>query len=186
LQDYNPRFWYYEVVELLRKFILTSAVLVFLPGSASQLVVALLVSMVTATAVLLMRPMATVGDNNIVLVSNWSLWVLLFVGLLIRSGIAHSDHYDRRGLGIFIAAVVLFVPISAVIAVFVATWRAAVRVSRAHRLLQSALCCIGCGSSVTLAVVKCAVCHSPLLLRRCLCMLRCSMLRARAVHKRVG
>ncbi len=55
MQDYDPRFWYYEVVELVRKFLLTSAVLLLLPGSSSQIAIALLIAMVTAMS-MLVRP----------------------------------------------------------------------------------------------------------------------------------
>ena len=104
--------------------------LLLLPGSASQIAIALLISMVNAMAVLVLRPMSTSSDNNIVLLANWALWVVLFIALLLRAAVAAKDNYNLTAVAILVAAVVLLVPLSSVLVILYELWLAALNVRR--------------------------------------------------------
>ncbi len=79
--------------------------------------------------------MATRIDNDIVLLSHWALWFILFVALLLRSNVPEADNYNLAAVGMVVVVVVLFVPLSALIAIAFALWNAAIIVSPAWIVL---------------------------------------------------
>ena len=45
-----------------------------------------------------LRPMATRVDNNLILMSHWALWVVLFIALLLRSNVPEEDGWVHSAL----------------------------------------------------------------------------------------
>ena len=104
-----------------------------------QVVFAMLISMVTAIAVLKLRPMAVQSDNLVVMFASWALWFQLFAGLLIRTSVTVKDGYDNTVMGVIIAIMIAMVPLSAIVAVLVEVytdlWDVRPPLSRACRAL---------------------------------------------------
>ena len=76
--------WYWEVVELVRKLMLTSILALIAPGSAGQVVCGLLIAFVALLAALTKAPYAQPRLNVVAQVAQLNLFLLLFVGLLLK------------------------------------------------------------------------------------------------------
>ena len=75
---------YWEVVELIRKLMLTSILALIAPGSAGQVVVGLLVAFFTLLATLHFAPYAERNLNLVGQAVQANLFFVLFVGLLLK------------------------------------------------------------------------------------------------------
>ena len=101
---------------VIRKFLLTGLALLFMPDSATQIVFALLIVLLSAVAVLKLRPYVFELDNTAVGIAHWALFFQLFAGLLLKVDIAEQDDYDVDVLGILIAVVIIAVPFLVIVA----------------------------------------------------------------------
>jgi hypothetical protein len=91
--DYKPEFYYWEMVDCLRKLLLTGVAVVIAPGSLIQLVVSLAVVVGYAIAVTQFQPYRMARDNILALVLYSMLAVTLFIGLLLKV----KDGYENSG-----------------------------------------------------------------------------------------
>jgi hypothetical protein len=82
--DYKGEFYYWEILECLRKLLITGVAVAIVPGSLIQLVVSLAVIAVYAVAVALFRPYRTARDNTLALVLYAMLSITLLIGLLLK------------------------------------------------------------------------------------------------------
>ena len=101
---YKPKFWYFEIVETVRRLAMTGVLSIIAPGSFTQLSVGLLFSFIHTLVVTWLRPYNEARDNLLSILSDCQL-ILVFMSasfLKYRNGI--SDPYDSAGMG----AVLLF------------------------------------------------------------------------------
>ena len=84
LQDYEPRFWYFEVIEMFRKLLLTGVAVLFLPGSVAQVFFAVIVTVVSAALYLKLQPFIKNSTDVMSTVSLWSLAAQMLVALALR------------------------------------------------------------------------------------------------------
>ena len=104
--------WYWEVVELVRKLLLTSILALIAPGSAGQVVVGILISFFALLATLIKAPYAQPRLNTVAQVAQLNLFFLLFVGLLLKlnvDGEADSDFFG--GIVIAVCTVPVMLPL---------------------------------------------------------------------------
>ena len=80
----KPEYFYWEVLECLRKLLLTGVAVAIIPGSLIQSVVSLGVIVVYAVAVAQFKPYRTARDNTLALILYSMLAVTLFIGLLLK------------------------------------------------------------------------------------------------------
>ncbi len=64
LQDYRPRYWYFEVIEVLKTVLLSCLVVLFMPGTPSQLVLGVVITVVGAASKLKMRGFIHAGEDR--------------------------------------------------------------------------------------------------------------------------
>mmetsp|Transcript_14088 Transcript_14088/g.48537 ORF Transcript_14088/g.48537 Transcript_14088/m.48537 type:complete len:360 (+) Transcript_14088:1544-2623(+) len=81
---YHCRCWYYELVEMLRKLVLTGLIM-FVPGSTAQVAAALFVSTVSLLNWLNMKPMLDPRSDRFNQLSLSCLACTLYAGLLLRT-----------------------------------------------------------------------------------------------------
>ena len=81
---YRMDCWFWEVVELVRKLMLTSILALIAPGSAGQVVVGMLISFATLVATLVMSPYAQNRLNVIGQAAQMHLFFLLLMALLLK------------------------------------------------------------------------------------------------------
>jgi hypothetical protein len=81
--DYKPRFWWWEFVELGRKFVLTGVMCQISKGSCLQIVFAILVILVHLICVVQCKPYKTKAHNTLAVFVPVVLLVVFFGGLLL-------------------------------------------------------------------------------------------------------
>ena len=90
-QDYKPGFWYWEVLECLRKLLLTGVAIQVAPGSLLQLVVSIFIIGVYVGSVAFFQPYKHKRDNTLALAIYAVIAITLFCGLLLKV----KDGYER-------------------------------------------------------------------------------------------
>ena len=75
--------WYWELCEMLRKFMMVTVLVFIFPGEPAQIGVGLLIVFAFLVLNLLLQPFATADLNNMQTVSQVSLLLTLFVGLML-------------------------------------------------------------------------------------------------------
>jgi hypothetical protein len=79
---YQVQTWFWELVEMLRKFMMVGLLVFISPGEPAQLGVALLITLFFLFAHLILQPFCTPDLNQMQAVSQASLALTLFVGLM--------------------------------------------------------------------------------------------------------
>jgi hypothetical protein len=85
--------WYWELIEMLRKFMMVAVLVFIFPGEPAQLGVGLLIVFYFLVWHLLLQPFATTDLNRMQAVSQISLMLTLFVGIMLI-----IDKYMQREL----------------------------------------------------------------------------------------
>jgi hypothetical protein len=91
-EAYRVQTFYWEVVELLRKFLLTGVMSMVSPGSAAQVVMGLLVAFGAVVAYARLSPYAEPGVNRLGLLAQLNLFFFLLVALLLKVKADGADH----------------------------------------------------------------------------------------------
>jgi hypothetical protein len=81
-EAYDPHFYYFEVVDLIRKVFFTGIIVFIAPGTPSQLVISLMVSFFVIVLYAYTKPFALDSDDTAMLLSNIHIFAFLFYGLL--------------------------------------------------------------------------------------------------------
>jgi len=80
--DYKVEFWYFEIIEMVRKLILTAGILFLYPGSPQQTAAGLLVTVWSLQLFSLLKPFDSRDGNRAQIFSLFTLSTILFYGLL--------------------------------------------------------------------------------------------------------
>jgi hypothetical protein len=102
--SYKPSCWWYEVVETVRKLLLTSCVILLGTNgdSTNRVLYAIVVQLAALAHLHLMMPYINPRLNTLALMSNWALFALLFVVLLLKIealvAISSSEKFMLDGL----------------------------------------------------------------------------------------
>ena len=92
---YEPRCYYFEVIETVRKLFLTGGLIFFNPGTGSQIVFSLLISLISMRVYAYYSPFIEADQDIIAEGAQWSLFFILFSALLIRVNIDNESPQDR-------------------------------------------------------------------------------------------
>jgi len=101
---YEPQCYNFEVIETVRKLSLTGGLIFFNPGTASQIVVSMLMCLGSIRTYALYNPFVDPKIDIVAEVSQWSLFFILFGALLLRVNV---DGESAQEQGYFDAALVL-------------------------------------------------------------------------------
>jgi len=86
--DYKPEYWWWEVVELLRKLTITSIIVFIEPGEPIQLVAACLIALASIVVYVRANPLEAPDDNFLLQVCLFQVFLVCFCGLLIKTKVA--------------------------------------------------------------------------------------------------
>jgi len=112
--DYEPQFWYWEIIEMFRKFFLCGVLQFLNPGSPSQIVVAICSTVVYQTAVSYFSPFAAELDDIVNTVAQLQLFFVAFAALLVSVEFTDSDGLDK-GLFDTVLLLIILLPFGGVI-----------------------------------------------------------------------
>jgi hypothetical protein len=90
-EQYEEQFWYWEVVELVRKLMLTSIIIFFWPDSAMQLGAGLLMSLFFIVLYSSCRPYDSRGDDTLQLTCQIVIFFSYFSGLMLMVEVPQSE-----------------------------------------------------------------------------------------------
>ena len=96
-EAYSPQFFWFEVVECIRRLMLSSMLILVDDGSVAQAVVAMLLSLLSVKVYSYYRPYAENDDDILAETAQWELFMVLFAAQLIRVD-ATGDHPDQQRL----------------------------------------------------------------------------------------
>ena len=98
-ENYEPEMWWWEVFECARRLGL-SGVLVFVDqGSISQILVALLISVFSSALYIHMRPFEREDDDNLMIVTQGSLFFTLLAAILRKVKVDITEGYNQTIFG---------------------------------------------------------------------------------------
>jgi hypothetical protein len=120
-EAYHVQCWYWEIVELLRKFLLTGVMSLVSPGSAAQVVMGLLVSFAAVVLYARRRPYSELSVNRLGLYAQVNMTLFLLVALLlkVKADEANSDSRAYNGIvGTLSLSLLVVPPINKLIAAF--------------------------------------------------------------------
>jgi hypothetical protein len=112
-KEYEPRFWWFEIFECARRLMLTGGTVAFLEGSATQVAVGILISLVSIQVYATTEPFINRKDDILAMTAQWGIFFTLFSGLLLKTKVPSDDGYDGAlgGLLIFVNAMVIAVAV---------------------------------------------------------------------------
>eukprot|EP00937_MAST-01D_sp_MAST-1D-sp2_P006764 g6764.t1 len=93
---YSAKYYWWEVVELVRKVLLTGVILFVRPCCSTQLVFGCLVAMIFTLSYAEFHPYLYKEDDTLQLLCQLAIFCTMFSGLLIKTGTAASDGYNQR------------------------------------------------------------------------------------------
>lgn len=95
---YEPRRWYFEILDCFRRLMMTAVPILILRGAVTQIVIVLLTSLACVAAYMELKPYTTQSDNTVAVLSQWAITLTLISSILIR--IDDEKGLDRQALGI--------------------------------------------------------------------------------------
>ncbi|KAK7254168.1 hypothetical protein SO694_00008461 [Aureococcus anophagefferens] len=95
-RDYEPRVYWWECLEVLRRVFFTALIAILDQGSKLQLAIAVAVAILYLAAYIQYRPFVFEEDDAIAEIASWAIVITLFVCLMIRAEIA----LHRPGLAV--------------------------------------------------------------------------------------
>ncbi len=107
--DYEPRYWFWDVVEMVKKVLLACVALFLDTGSATQIVFSFIVISVASMLSLLIQPYLTKAQNMSYVLAQMSLWLAVLYGLLTHTDMSHESSYNNKAFDVVMATLPFFV-----------------------------------------------------------------------------
>jgi hypothetical protein len=107
--SYEPKFWWFEIFETLRKLSLTGLMVFLAPGTTGQVVISLIMSMVSLIVYNSTQPFIESYNNYLSFVANAQLVATLIGALAIKANFDEADLRDESTFDVFMTSV-QFVP----------------------------------------------------------------------------
>jgi hypothetical protein len=98
-KSYEPRTWWFEIFETARRLTLTGFIIFFMEGTATQISLAMLVTLLSMVVYLHYAPFVDNIDDRLAFTSMTLTFLTLFGALLIRVGVAEDEGYNPTALG---------------------------------------------------------------------------------------
>jgi hypothetical protein len=92
-QAFEPRYWYFEVIEVVKKVLFTCIGLLVEPDSVNQMVFLFFVATAVAVALQQFQPYTAPIDSATAVVAAWSVWSLAFYSLVQRADVATTNQW---------------------------------------------------------------------------------------------
>jgi hypothetical protein len=107
---YQPKYWWFEIFETLRKLALTGFMVFMAPGTAGQVVISLVMSMTSLVVYSRLEPFKEVYNNHLSFVSNIQLVITLLCALAMKANLDEANLSKSSTFDIFMTSV-QFVPV---------------------------------------------------------------------------
>lgn len=82
--SYQPKHMYFEVIDCMRRLLLTALPILFLRSTVLQIVVVLLISLFFSVVYMELKPFVSPSDNNVAIFCQWVISLTLIATLCLR------------------------------------------------------------------------------------------------------
>ena len=103
--QYERKYWWFEIVSIFKKMLLTGPMVIIASGSSVQIVIALMVVLIFMLMMLKLAPFEDDADDWLSFLTSFQMLVTLIAGLLIKTDNPTNPTYDSETTGIIIIAV---------------------------------------------------------------------------------
>ena len=104
-QEYQPNFWYFEIIETYRKLFLTSVLSVISPGSTKQLVFGNLFVVFCLVLYVCVEPFDDIELSTTSSICQLQVWYILFLSIIIKEEV----HISQSFIEVSVAFAILFI-----------------------------------------------------------------------------
>ncbi|GMH86770.1 hypothetical protein TL16_g10649 [Triparma laevis f. inornata] len=96
---YKPRFWNFEIVETIRRLLMTGVLSIIAPDSFTQLCAGSLISILFGSLLCVLQPYSDTRDNTIAILTNLQLVLVFMAASFMKYHDAANDKVDAEGVG---------------------------------------------------------------------------------------
>jgi multisubunit Na+/H+ antiporter MnhG subunit len=114
-KSYTARMYYWEVIECLRRLLLTGAVVFIAPGTAAQAAVACVLAMFSIVVALYCRPHAETLDGQIYTVGAMIIFLSMFLSLAMKTDVSHETDYSQHVFAVVLVVLNVVMAMTAVV-----------------------------------------------------------------------
>jgi hypothetical protein len=108
---YTPQCWWVEVFDSFRKVGLTALAVFVLEGTASQLILGMLMCMASIAVYSESKPFRLSENTHFAVLFQWAFLLTFFAGLIEMLDIPQEEDYDGESLGIVLTALNVVAPV---------------------------------------------------------------------------
>eukprot|EP00953_Heterococcus_sp_UTEX-ZZ885_P028221 15059-Heterococcus_DN1.PRE.2 len=119
--SYTHKFYYWEVIECMRRLLLTGAIVFIYPGTNDQASVACVLAVVSIAVAAQCRPHADALDGNIYTVGGVVTFLSMFLSLAIKANLGEEASYSSNAFGALLIALNILLGIAGVAQMFLVT-----------------------------------------------------------------
>jgi hypothetical protein len=102
---YEAEMWWFELFECARRLAITGMLIFVVPGTPTQIVVAMLVALCSVVVYITTKPFLKDEDDTLAIVTQLSIFFTLFGALLVRVEVDKTDKYDQTLFGAILIGV---------------------------------------------------------------------------------
>jgi hypothetical protein len=124
-KTYTPRMYYWEVVECMRRLLLTGAIVLIAPGTSAQAAIACILAMVSIIVALYCRPHADTLDANIYTTGALIVFLSMFLTLAIKTDVSTEDDHSQKAFAVTLVILNVVLLVAAFIQIVLVGRRAA-------------------------------------------------------------
>jgi hypothetical protein len=95
-KSYTTRMYYWEVIECLRRLLLTGAVVLIAPGTSAQAAVSCIFAVLSMAIALYCQPHADTLDAQIYTVGTLIIFLSMFLSLAMKTDVSNETHYSKN------------------------------------------------------------------------------------------
>ena len=108
-RDYKQEWWFWEILDIIKKFLLGAVVIFVDPGSDTQLYVAIFLSSLFLLFLACAHPYSKREDNMCAQLAHFSLGAVATFGLAIKNEVCIREKWECSMMDVYLVLTVLFV-----------------------------------------------------------------------------
>jgi Transient receptor potential (TRP) ion channel len=123
-KSYSKDFYYWEVIECVRRLLLTGAVVFIVPGTAAQAAIACVMAVLTMVVALYYKPHYDRLDGQIYTGGSVIIFLSMFLSLAMRTDVSNETHHSQNVFAIVLVVLNGIMLAAACIQVLIVGYRA--------------------------------------------------------------
>eukprot|EP01033_Poteriospumella_lacustris_P001000 gene1001-722_t len=105
---YEPRFWYWEVIETIRRIILTAVIAIISPGTSLQSILAILFAIFFLQLYGVFAPYEDEEDDTLANIGQIQVFLTFFAALIVQNQLVSETWFNLLGILMIVINVVMY------------------------------------------------------------------------------